>query len=44
MNHPERDAIDGLKKHEEEQLIDNTLKSTAVDDPDLKESFASVNS
>lgn len=39
MNHPERDAIDGVKKQEEEQLVDNTLKSTAVDDPELKDSF-----
>ena len=40
MNHPERDAIDEGKKADEEQLIDNTLKSTAVDDPNLMESFS----
>ena len=42
MRHPERDEIDDVKQKGEEAVIENSLKSTAVDGPELMETYTSL--
>ena len=41
MKHPEREGIDKGKKLEEDAIVEKTLKSTAVDDPEVINTYLS---